>query len=179
MDINPWLHDPCNLEMIRMCKRSVKVGSGHVFVVLGAHVRVFIPINVCHFTTNFAWTSKMFMLVKVKHWCYVKMAFVLTSIVQLNVLTLSDFKAILCICMVKNMGQFTYSKSKVASLLCSTYFGMRIGGGAQLLSRSQLVDHTSIPLIFFQVNLIDQRSYFEGDKTRHLSFASLSSTTLL
>jgi len=35
-------------------QKIVKMGSGHVFVVLGAHVRVFTPINGCHFDANFA-----------------------------------------------------------------------------------------------------------------------------
>ena len=38
-----------------MWKKNVKVGSGHVFVVLGAHVRVRLaPINGCHANVNFA-----------------------------------------------------------------------------------------------------------------------------
>ena len=40
------------------------------------------------------------------------------------------------------------SKCKVASLLWFAHFDMRIGEGAQLLSCSHVVDHTSIPLIF-------------------------------
>jgi hypothetical protein len=47
----------------------------------------------------------------------------------------------------------------VAILLWFAHFGMRIDGGAQLLTCSHLVHHTSIPLIF-QVNLIGQRSCF-------------------
>ena len=40
---------------------------------------------------------------------------------------------------------------------------MRIGEGAQVLSYSNLVDHTCIPLIF-QVNLIGQMYFFGGIK---------------
>ena len=42
------------------------------------------------------------------------------------------------------MEQFTYSKCKVANLLRFAHFGMKIDGGAHLLSCSHLVDHTSI-----------------------------------
>ena len=35
---------------------NVKVKSGHVFVVLGAHVRVLSPIIGCHSNANFACT---------------------------------------------------------------------------------------------------------------------------
>jgi hypothetical protein len=41
------------------------VGNSHVFVVLGVRVRMLTPINVCHFNANFAWTSKIFILVKI------------------------------------------------------------------------------------------------------------------
>jgi hypothetical protein len=37
-----------------MWEKNVKVGSGHVFVVLEAHARVLAPINGCHFNANFA-----------------------------------------------------------------------------------------------------------------------------
>lgn len=43
-------------------------------------------------------------------------------------------------------------------------FGMRIGGGAHLLSCCLLVDHMRIPLIL-QVDLIGQMSPL-GDKTK-------------
>ena len=49
------------LEMIRTWKKNVQVGIGHDFVVLGAHVKVFTPINGCHSKANFAWTTMMFM----------------------------------------------------------------------------------------------------------------------
>jgi len=52
MDINPETHDVCNLEMIRMYKENVRVGSGHVSVEVGANGRVLTPINVCHFNAN-------------------------------------------------------------------------------------------------------------------------------
>ena len=48
------VHELGNLEMIRMWDKNVKVGSGHVFVVLGAHVRVFNPLNDYHSNAHFA-----------------------------------------------------------------------------------------------------------------------------
>lgn len=36
------------------CGKNVKVGSGHVCVVLGAHVSVLTPINGCNSNANFA-----------------------------------------------------------------------------------------------------------------------------
>ena len=35
-------------------EKNVKVGSGHIFVVLSAHVRVLTPINGSNFDANFA-----------------------------------------------------------------------------------------------------------------------------
>ena len=67
MDMYPHTHAVCNLEMIRMCKKFIKVGSGHVFVVLGALVTVLTPISGCHSNANFAWASMIFILVKVKY----------------------------------------------------------------------------------------------------------------
>ena len=43
------------------------MGSGHVFVVLKAHVRVFTPIIGCHSKANLHETSKMVTLVEAKH----------------------------------------------------------------------------------------------------------------
>ena len=60
-------------------------------VVSGSHVRVLIPINNCHFNANFAWTSKMFILVKIFFGCSCEMAFVMTLTVQFNIWTLSNF----------------------------------------------------------------------------------------
>ena len=37
-----------------MCRKMVKLDSSHVFVVLGAHVRVLTPINGWHSNANFA-----------------------------------------------------------------------------------------------------------------------------
>ena len=48
MDMYPQTHTVCNLEMIRMCKQIIKVGSGHVFVVLGALVTVLTPMQTLH-----------------------------------------------------------------------------------------------------------------------------------
>ena len=45
------------LGMIRMWKQIGQVGIGHVFVVLGAHVRVFTSINGCHSKAKFAWNT--------------------------------------------------------------------------------------------------------------------------
>ena len=42
-----------HLEMSRLWEKNVNVGSGHVFVVLGAHVRVLTPNNDCHSNANF------------------------------------------------------------------------------------------------------------------------------
>lgn len=46
-------------------EKYVKVGSGHVAVVLGAHLRVLTSINSSHFNAKFSRTSKMFILVEV------------------------------------------------------------------------------------------------------------------
>jgi hypothetical protein len=54
MDMYPQTHVVCNLEMIRICKEIVRVGSGHVFIVLGKPVTVLTPINGCHSDANFA-----------------------------------------------------------------------------------------------------------------------------
>ena len=37
-----------------MCNKMVKVGSGHIMVVLGAHVRVLTSINGCRCNASFA-----------------------------------------------------------------------------------------------------------------------------
>ena len=49
------------------CGENVKVGSGHAFVVLWAHVRVSTPLNGCHSAAHFAWTPMMIILIKVKY----------------------------------------------------------------------------------------------------------------
>jgi hypothetical protein len=72
--------------------------------------------------------------------------FILT--VHLIIWTLCNFGGMFCIYVVKIIRQFTHSKCKVASLLWFAYYGIRVYGGAQLLSFSHLVDHISIPLIF-------------------------------
>ena len=33
--------------------KNVKVGNGHVFIALGAHLRVSTLIDACHFNANF------------------------------------------------------------------------------------------------------------------------------
>jgi hypothetical protein len=38
-------------------KKIAQLGIGHVFVMLGAHVMVFTPINGCHSKANFAWNT--------------------------------------------------------------------------------------------------------------------------
>ena len=93
------------------------------------------------------------------------MAFVLTSTVRFNIWKLSNLQRTLCTSVVRNMGQFTYFKCKVASLSWFAHFGMRICEGAQLSCCSHLVDHTSI-LVILQVNSIRQRSFL-GHKTCH------------
>ena len=88
---------------------------------------------------------------------HVEMAFVLTSTSQSNIWMLSNWLEI--------MGQFTYSKRKVASLLWFAHYGMRSCGDAQLWSCSHLVDYKSL-MLNFQVNLIGQRTFW-GDKPWH------------
>ena len=92
---------------------------------------------------------------------HVEMAFVLTSTIQFDIWTLSKLYGMLCIYVVKNKGQFTYCKCKVASLLRFAHVGMRICEDAQLLSGTHLVDHTSL-LLISHVNLIGQRSLSRG-----------------
>jgi hypothetical protein len=48
MNIYPQTHELCNLEMIRMLGGGVNLGSGHVFVVMGAHMGMLTPINGSH-----------------------------------------------------------------------------------------------------------------------------------
>ena len=76
------------------CWKNVKVGSGHVCVVLGAHVRVSTLINGCSSNANFAWTLMMFMLVEKEIFLdvHVKPTFVLTSTIRFSICTLSDFR---------------------------------------------------------------------------------------
>ena len=91
----------------------------------------------------------MSILVNVKYFdVHVKMVFVLTLTVHSNIWTLFDCLGILCMHVIKNMEQLTYSKCKVASLLWFAHFDMRVSGGAQVLTCSHVVDHTSILLIF-------------------------------
>ena len=66
---------------------------------------------------------------------------------------------------LRTMGQFTYSKCKVASMLWFAHFGIRIGAGAQLMSCPHTLDHTSILLIF--EGKLDGQKPVLGDKTRH------------
>ena len=102
LNIKPtWIsthrHTSCAIWRWLKCVKIVKVGSGHVFVVLGVHTRVLTLINDCHYNhAHFAWTSKMFILIKklfLNYFYYivdVKMAFVLTLTIQFNVWTLSS-----------------------------------------------------------------------------------------
>ena len=112
--------------------------------------------------------QSLFILVKVR--CifdiHVKTAFVLTSTIQSHIWTLSNFRGILCIYVVRNMGQFTYSKCKGLDYCGWHMCGMRICGCAQLLSCSHLMDYTRSPLVF-HVNLNGQRSFW-GNKIGHL-----------
>ena len=56
----------------------------------------------------------------------VKATFVFTSTMRFTFGYSLIFKGIVCIYVVRNMGKFTYSKCKVASLLWFAHFGMRI-----------------------------------------------------
>ena len=125
------------------------MGSSYVVVVLGAHVRVFIP-------------SKVVTRMQTLHehqWCYfwqkliffdvlVNMSLILTPTINFYICTLFDFEGILYRYVARDMGQFAYPNSKVASSLWFACFGLRICGGAQQLDCFHLVDRTSIPLIF-------------------------------
>ena len=106
----------------------------------------------------------MFILVKseIAFDVHVNMAFVLTSTIQSNIFTLSPFVDLLFINVVRNMGQFAYSKRKVASLYWIAYFGMRICGGAQLWSCSHLVDHTITLLTHFSNDFDWSKVFFGG-----------------
>ena len=73
--------------------------------------------------------------------------------------------------MAKKLGQFMCSKCKVASLLSFAHFGMKIHGGAQLLSCSRVMDHTII-MLFFHTILIGQRSFGE---IKHVIFLCIPS----
>ena len=136
---------------------NVKVGSDHVFVVLGVQVSGLTPIKACHFNANFAWASKMFILVQSGIFLdvHVEIVFVLTSTVQFKHFdTLWTFKNIFAhtyiyiyIYVGRSVGQCTYSMCKVASMLWYAHYGMIIDGCAQRLSWSHLVDYASIPLI--------------------------------
>jgi hypothetical protein len=86
-------------------------------------------------------------------------SFVFVLIVPFNIWTLFDFQGIQRY-MVRNMGHFTNSKCWVASLITARR-------GSQPSSCSQLADHTQAFRSFFQVNVIGQRTFFRGDKTRH------------
>jgi hypothetical protein len=68
------------------------------------------------------------------------------------------FQEFFCIHVVRDMGYFTFSKCKVASLFWFAHFCKRVCGNAQLLNYSHLEDNTSLPLIF-QVNLIGPGSF--------------------
>jgi hypothetical protein len=75
-------------------------------------VRVLTSITSCHFNANLHehW-SMMFIVIKVKCFLvvHVEMAFMLTSTSQFNIWMPSNW--------LETMGQFTYSKRKMARLL--------------------------------------------------------------
>ena len=141
-------------------------------VVLGDRVRILTPINVCHFNAYFAWTTKMLFLVRVDFLCSCRDG-LLCSQQPFNLIY--ELSRILYI--VRNMGQFTYSKCKLANLLWFAHLCINICGGAQLLSCSHPMYHPSIMLIF-QVNLIGQESLL-GDKTKHFSCTCLPSIAII
>lgn len=114
----------------------LKVDNGHGFVVLGFHARVWTPINGCHSNANFAWTTIMYILVRV---------FLMYSeydlfghIVQFSVVTFSNYWGTICVNVVGNMGQFRLSKCNMVSLLWFAYFNVNICRGAQILSCSHV-----------------------------------------
>ena len=166
IDINPKTHDSCNLEIIITCKTLSKWEMVMFLLcwelMWGCDSNECLPLQckLCMNIKNIYFGKSGFFL-----GCSCKMVVVLTSTVQFNVLTKCDFRGILSIDVVQNMGQSTYSKSNVASMLWFVHFGMRIDGVAKLLSCSCLINHTSIMPIF-HVNLIAQRSFLR-DKTRH------------
>ena len=142
--------------MIRMWEKNekIKVGSGRVFVVLGAYLRVLTSINSCHFNAKFAWTSKLIVLVKV------------------NFFGCSMQKRPLC---SYQLFDFTFGHSQNFKEFFA-YMWLEIGDSLHppntrwllhphLLSCSHLMNHTSI-LLIFHVTLIGQRSFWE-DKTWH------------
>ena len=111
------------------------MGSVDVFVVLLARLKVLTPI--------------------------VNMVFVLTPIVQFQVMdTLWLSRIVLHICS-HNMGWFTYSNCKVASMLWFAHTGTKICEDTQLLSYFHLLHHTCISLTS-QVN--SSGHYFLGVK---------------
>ena len=134
MDINPYIHDSCNLDMIRMCKKSVNVGSGHVLLcwelMSGSWLRLMFTtllqtLYACEHQRCLCWWKWNI------YWGNVRMAFGLTSIVQCTVLHFLLFKEYF-----SHMWLEIWDSYKVASLLCSAHFGIRIGGGAQVLNYS-------------------------------------------
>lgn len=158
--IYPYTIGLCNLEMIRMCK-IFQHGKWSCLVWLGDHVRVLTPINGCHFTKKYCLNISGVNFGKNVFLGYYKCNLHANIAGPFNLWTIFDSQGILCIYVVSNMGQFTYSNCKVASSLWLAHFVQRICGDAQLLSFSHLVVHTKIPLIF-QMNSIVQMSFFGG-----------------
>ena len=78
-----------------------------------------------------------------------------TSTTQYNIWALSYFWGVICIHMVKNMGQFTYSKCKVFGLMWFAYFSTRICGRCstiELFSSSGSHKHSEhVPCEFWLV----------------------------
>ena len=107
-----------------------------------------------------------FLLLLFWWWCSCKMVFVVASTVHFNVLTICNFGILSPYTWFKIHDNSHTPKSKVASLLWFVHFDRSIGGGAQLLRCSRLIDHTSIILISY-LNMTAQRS-ISRDKTRHL-----------
>jgi hypothetical protein len=86
--------------------KNDKVGIVHVFVVLGAKVRVLtsnqcLPLS-CKLCVNI--NDVNFGKSEIVYYVHVNMVFVLTSIIHFNIWTLSNLERILCIYVVRNTG---------------------------------------------------------------------------
>lgn len=128
--------------MIRLSK-NVQMGSSHVFVVLRAHTRVLTPIKWLPLWCKLRLNINGVILGRSETFCdvQVKLSFMLTSIVWFNFYKLSSFWGILCMHVVKNMGQFIRCNCKMASPLWFSHLCMSTCGGAQQLGCPHLVDH--------------------------------------
>ena len=106
--------------MIRMWEKTAKVGKQSRFCCVGSlcegvDSNQWLPLP-CKFCMNNGdiYFGKSEIILDVR----VKTAFVLTSSIYCNIWTLYDFIGILCMYVVKNMGQFTYSKCTGLAYSC-------------------------------------------------------------